>query len=918
MLSRLNKLIELNKIKGTILKLPKLNNYFYLNEKKYNLEILNYFLEVEKEDKIKKSISILDLCINLNCIIPHYCYHFNLSIAGNCRMCLVELNASLKPIASCALEVLPKMKIKTNTFLVNRAREGIMEFLLINHPLDCPVCDQGGECDLQDQSLVYGNDRGRFYLLSDYNKRAITDLMFNPFVKLILTRCIFCTRCIRFLNEIGGENRLGLLGRGSHSEISLYTTNEEEEKSGIISELGSNIMDFCPVGALTSKNYGLNYRSWDDMENETIDLNDSLCSSIRVYSSQNEIIRIVPRYESELKISWITEKTRYLIDGLKSQQMEYPMYNNSKTKLFFSLKSEKRKNFFVKISWNNLTKIFDKYYINSNLILNKNFLNFQTFLGDFLDIFTLIKIKEYSLLNGNNLIYSFMDKLMFSYTNLVNEDFDFNYIYSKLNLNKYKNILLINLNLRIENPILNARLRQKFIWEHQSNFFYLGSKYNLTYKYIHLGTTTKILLKMVEGRNFLFNFLTRKLTKETLLLYSSELKKCYKNTFYRSFFNYLRKLNQFFDINFLVMNSSSMSYLDLSMSRYLVKNITNLHNSSLNTFFCNYYIGCNQYLLGANDFLSSNKSRLSIYQNFINDEDYFTFIDFILPVYYYYYKQKQFYINCFGILKMSRKIFFGSSPFIKDNSELISFFNKKFLKSNLLVRNFLKEKKYFFHIYFINNLKRKLGYKKTKRMEHLTNLINNPTFFFTDLDRWFLFKNFYILKMKMKFFYNCSRFFFIKKNSIIKKFLFIKNKRCPAHLIFRKYREKKSLHSVLFNMNLFELTVMSLKIVRPGRFFFFTNVISYIFFDLYLKGLKKINFSYNININTYIPIYLYDKRRFKFFNIFDTKIFYSFIYFYLLSSKSRNFFKTSMLTYYSANMNNMSSSFFSNKSNFNI
>merc|ERR1712100_161979 len=197
-------------------------------------------------------------------------------------MCLVEVERAPKPVASCAWPVQPGMVVKTDSPLVHKAREGVMEFLLANHPLDCPICDQGGECDLQDQSMRYGADRGRFYHINDL-KRSVTDIMCNHFVELILTRCIHCTRCVRFLNEVAGDYTLGMLGRGNSSEIGLYTD------SILTSELSSNITDFCPVGALTIKPYALNKRPWEEIYLESIDLSDSLCVPLRVYSNGKRI-----------------------------------------------------------------------------------------------------------------------------------------------------------------------------------------------------------------------------------------------------------------------------------------------------------------------------------------------------------------------------------------------------------------------------------------------------------------------------------------------------------------------------------------------------------------------------------------------------------------------------------------------------
>ena len=303
-------------VKATFLKSISVPlKFFYLNKRGYNYNLIQQFLK--KKLIHKKNISILDICNNLDETIPHYCYHFNLSIAGNCRMCLVELYKAAKPVVACSVEISPDQRISTETILVTRARQGIMEFLLVNHPLDCPLCDQGGECDLQDESLTYGSDRGRFYHSRD-KKRSVNELICNNFINLILTRCIHCTRCVRFLNEITGEYSLGMLGRGKGSEIGLYTNTL------LSSELSSNITDFCPVGALTIKYYGLKERFWEEDYIESIDLSDSFCVPIRVYTSGLRIKRILPEFNTDLKLSWITEKTRFLWDGMIIQQLDYP------------------------------------------------------------------------------------------------------------------------------------------------------------------------------------------------------------------------------------------------------------------------------------------------------------------------------------------------------------------------------------------------------------------------------------------------------------------------------------------------------------------------------------------------------------------------------------------------------------------
>ncbi|EEC76065.1 hypothetical protein OsI_13270 [Oryza sativa Indica Group] len=227
----------------------------------------------------------LEACEFAGVDIPRFCYHSRLSIAGNCRMCLVEVEKSPKPVASCAMPALPGMKIKTNTPVAKKAREGVMEFLLMNHPLDCPICDQGGECDLQDQSMAFGADRGRFTEM----KRSVVDKNLGPLVKTVMTRCIQCTRCVRFASEVAGVQDLGMLGRGSGEEIGTYV-----EKL-MTSELSGNVIDICPVGALTSKPFAFKARNWELKGTETIDVTDAVGSNIRVDSRGPEVMRIVPR-----------------------------------------------------------------------------------------------------------------------------------------------------------------------------------------------------------------------------------------------------------------------------------------------------------------------------------------------------------------------------------------------------------------------------------------------------------------------------------------------------------------------------------------------------------------------------------------------------------------------------------------------
>ncbi len=266
------------------------------------------------EIEVPPGTTILQACELAGIEVAHFCFHERLAIAGNCRMCLVEVEKSPKPIASCAMPVGDGMIVHTNSEKAIKARRGVMEFLLINHPLDCPICDQGGECDLQDQAMAYGFDRGRF----EENKRAVRDKNFGPLVETHMTRCIHCTRCIRFLTEIAGVQELGATGRGEDMEISTYI------ERALGSELSANIIDLCPVGALTSKPYAFMARPWELSKTESIDVLDAVGSTIRTDARNGQVLRVLPRVNEAVNEEWISDKTRYAIDGLRRRRLDRP------------------------------------------------------------------------------------------------------------------------------------------------------------------------------------------------------------------------------------------------------------------------------------------------------------------------------------------------------------------------------------------------------------------------------------------------------------------------------------------------------------------------------------------------------------------------------------------------------------------
>src|SRR5258708_2609004 len=268
-----------------------------------------------KEMEVPPGITVLQACEMAGVEIPRFCYHERLSIAGNCRMCLVEIKPGPpKPQASCAMPVADKQEIITNSAVVQKARNGVMEFLLINHPLDCPICDQGGECDLQDQAMAYGFDRSRYH----ENKRAVPDRELGPLVKTSMNRCIHCTRCIRFATEVAGVEELGATGRGESMEVTTYVEH------ALTTELAGNVVDLCPVGALTAKPYAFEARSWEMHKTESVDVLDALGSNIRVDTRGGQVMRVLPRLNDDVNEEWISDKTRHAIDGLRHQRLDRP------------------------------------------------------------------------------------------------------------------------------------------------------------------------------------------------------------------------------------------------------------------------------------------------------------------------------------------------------------------------------------------------------------------------------------------------------------------------------------------------------------------------------------------------------------------------------------------------------------------
>ena len=416
---------------------------------------------------VNKNMSILQACESVNILIPRFCYHERLSIAGNCRMCLVEIEKSPKLVASCAMPVIPNMVVSTKSFAVKRAREGIIEFLLVNHPLDCPICDQAGECDLQDQTIIFGSDRSRF---KEY-KRAVEDKNCSPIIKTIMTRCIHCMRCVRFANEIIGLPDLGSSGRGNLIEIGLYI------KKIFKSEFSGNIVDLCPVGALTSKPYTFITRPWELKSIHSIDTFDGVGSNIRIDIRGYELMRILPRLNENINEEWISDKTRFAFDALKRQRLYDPLFK------------EKGQKFKV-ISWQFALNIIEKnlYNIKSHeLAIN---------IGPQVDLESLLLLKH--LVAKKNGIFVNND----SYSSHNIADFQTSYRFNSTikNIVECDFCFLLAVNPRTEASIINLRLRKRFIMG-KFKIISFGTALNLSFPVLNLGVASINLIKFLEGKH---------------------------------------------------------------------------------------------------------------------------------------------------------------------------------------------------------------------------------------------------------------------------------------------------------------------------------------------------------------------------------------------------------------------------------
>ena len=573
------------------------------------LKVNNIDVEVEE------GLTVLQACEKAGVEIPRFCYHEKLSIAGNCRMCLVEMEKSPKPVASCAMPAAEGMNIKTNTPFVEKARKGVMEFLLANHPLDCPVCDQGGECDLQDQSMFYGVDKSRF----NENKRQVPEKNMGPLIKTQMTRCIHCTRCVRFATEIAGVPELGAIGRGEDMQITTYL-----EKS-MQSELSANVVDLCPVGALTSKPYVFEARPWELKKTESIDVMDAIGSNIRVDTYGWEVKRILPRINENINEEWISDKSRYACDGLLNQRLDTPYvkYNNK----------------FEKASWDEVFNIIKSKFNNTD----KNKICGLT--GDLVNMETLYIFKEFfNKTLGSQNIESRNDHI---YLNAEKRE---NYLFnSSINgIEESDFIFLIGTNPRYEATILNARIRKSYV-QNKTKIISLNNVGDLTYPYEFLDGKINNIKEISEDSHKVSK-LIKEAKKPLIVFGQSAFKSKSAKYIFETMKNFLNKnnkiSNEWNSLNVISDNASTVGSLDLGLYKTTDGSNKVLEDLNNNKFEI-------VYLLGLDSFQFKKKNEFIIYQGSHGDKGA-EIADIILPG-AAYTEQNGYFTNLEGKLQKAYK-----------------------------------------------------------------------------------------------------------------------------------------------------------------------------------------------------------------------------------------------------------------------
>lgn len=540
------------------------------------------------------NFTYIEVLLSLNIRVPHLCYHNQLPVSGNCRLCLGIIGADRKPAPLCATSVRPNDIVDYNSARVRRLRQDVLEFLLINHPMDCPSCDQGGECDLQDYSYNFGTDRSRHTF--SY-KKAILNKDRGSLVKTVMNRCINCTRCTRFFAEVVGSTLVGIIGRGINSEISSYVETKFAD-----CEFSGNVIDLCPVGALTSHSNAFAYRPWNLKRLNSFDALDSLGSFITVHFFGSNIVKITPRINYNLNLNWISDKVRYMYDGLYKQRILKPLYVNAAGE-------------YCNITWN---EVF--YTLKADLLSKKSTLNIGCYFGELLNNEIIFTASKFMDIIGNPNKYSIQDKLF------INNDFNSNYLFNGkvTSLSNTDMCFIFGSNLKSELPLLNVRLRKQYLTTALSIITF-GIRTNLMYPTYFFGFKLKTIIKFIEGNNTFCKYLSVKKNPSFLLNLN-----LFKTESLANLFTIMKERLMSISKN-ITKNNFNYIYPDIDLYNKLYLNIqTKYKDTDLNMLDCLYLLNVDKNF----DYFAKNANLANIYTIY-QGHHYNKYIDYarmILPV----------------------------------------------------------------------------------------------------------------------------------------------------------------------------------------------------------------------------------------------------------------------------------------------
>ena len=540
------------------------------------------------------NFTYIEVLLSLNIRVPHLCYHNQLPVSGNCRLCLGIIGADRKPAPLCATSVRPNDIVDYNSARVRRLRQDVLEFLLINHPMDCPSCDQGGECDLQDYSYNFGTDRSRHTF--SY-KKAILNKDRGSLVKTVMNRCINCTRCTRFFAEVVGSTLVGIIGRGINSEISSYVETKFAD-----CEFSGNVIDLCPVGALTSHSNAFAYRPWNLKRLNSFDALDSLGSFITVHFFGSNIVKITPRINYNLNLNWISDKVRYMYDGLYKQRILKPLYVNAAGE-------------YCNITWN---EVF--YTLKADLLSKKSTLNIGCYFGELLNNEIIFTASKFMDIIGNPNKYSIQDKLF------INNDFNSNYLFNGkvTSLSNTDMCFIFGSNLKSELPLLNVRLRKQYLATALSIITF-GIRTNLMYPTYFFGFKLKTIIKFIEGNNTFCKYLSVKKNPSFLLNLN-----LFKTESLANLFTIMKERLMSISKN-ITKNNFNYIYPDIDLYNKLYLNIqTKYKDTDLNMLDCLYLLNVDKNF----DYFVKNTNLANIYTIY-QGHHYNKYIDYarmILPV----------------------------------------------------------------------------------------------------------------------------------------------------------------------------------------------------------------------------------------------------------------------------------------------